>query len=132
MKKHVRSILVTTLFFCYLMMVLLPVFVQAQNNTEPTNLDFNLLDDPKERTIYFFRNGLLSEQSDVHYFHIPLREGKNYIGRLWITAPDGGDFLFRINGDTTYGYKIVSTVGILKNELLEFNYTSDATITGSI
>jgi hypothetical protein len=131
-KKHVRSILVTIMLFCFTMMVLLPVFVQAQHNNEKTNLDLNLLDDPKERSIYFFRKGVFYENSDVHYFSIPLREGKKYVGRIWVTAPEGGDIILRLIGDTTYSQVLVIAAPTLKNDLLELNYTSDATITGSI
>ena len=113
-------------------MIFLPLFIQAQHENEQTKLDPNLIIDPKERPIYFFRKGIFADTADVHYFQIPFREGKIYLARLWLTAPDGGDFTLSLTGDTTFEIKVTSTYDILRNELLEVVYTSDATISGEI
>ena len=57
MKKTLRILQPFVLLFCILAMFLLPVFIQAQNDSIQSEMDLNLLNDPKERSIYFFKKG---------------------------------------------------------------------------
>ncbi|MHA1306399.1 MAG: hypothetical protein ACTSQN_03795 [Candidatus Heimdallarchaeota archaeon] len=132
MKKILRIIQSFVLLFCITVMFLLPVFIQAQNDPIQSEMDMNMINDQKERTIYFFKKGILVDTTDVHYFRLVMREGKKYIARLWITAPDGGDISISLTGDTTFSIELISVFENLKNEKLEFEYLSDATIAGEI
>lgn len=132
MKKTLRILLFFTLALCSTGVIFLPLLVQAQNEPFPSYFNTNLLNDLTERSIYFFKKGVLDDAGDSHYYRIPLREGKNYSVKLWITAPEGGTFVLALFGDLTFGQDLISTSDNLVNELLEFEYKSDATITGEI
>jgi len=132
MKRSIRILQFTFLFFCFIPMIFLPIFAQAQVDSTVSNIDLNMIDDYHERSLYFFQKGKLNVLSDVHYFRISLKNGNTYSAKLWITASDGGDFIFTLTGDLTNGQIVISTLANLDKELLEFEYTSDATITGVI